>query len=77
MVIGQSIPPDAGDLVLQLPPVPEEWQFMVDILPAQLAAENLARLSGVDCDSFRVCSYIVEDEYGLIGAEATAPKTAK
>jgi hypothetical protein len=26
----------------------------------------LARLSQVDCDSFRLCSYIVEDEWGLL-----------
>jgi glucosamine--fructose-6-phosphate aminotransferase (isomerizing) len=77
ILIGQNLPLDAGDLVFQLPGVPAEWQFMIDILPAQLAAEYLARLSGVDCDSFRVCSYIVEDEYGLIGAEAAVRKDAK
>jgi glucosamine--fructose-6-phosphate aminotransferase (isomerizing) len=75
-LIGQNLPPDAGDLVFQLPPLLAEWQFMIDILPAQLAAEYLARLSGVDCDSFRICSYIVEDEYGLIGAEVAARKDA-
>jgi glucosamine--fructose-6-phosphate aminotransferase (isomerizing) len=69
ILIGQNLPPDAGDLVFQLPHVPAEWQFMIDIIPAQLAAEYLARRSGADCDSFRLCSYIVEDEYGLIGAE--------
>ena len=74
MMIGENVPPEAGDLVFQLPDVPAEWQFMIDILPAQLAAEYLARLSGVDCDSFRICSYIVEDEYGLIGAEVAARK---
>jgi glutamine---fructose-6-phosphate transaminase (isomerizing) len=77
MLIGQNIPKDAGDLVFQLPGIPAEWQFMIDILPAQLAAEHLARISGVDCDSFRLCSYIVEDEYGLIGAEAAARKDRK
>jgi glucosamine--fructose-6-phosphate aminotransferase (isomerizing) len=77
VLIGQNLPPDAGDLVFQLPRVPAEWQFMIDILPAQLAAEYLARLSGVDCDSFRVCSYIVENEYGLIGADAGVRKDAK
>lgn len=70
VLIGQNLPPDAGDLVFQLPAVREQWQFMIDILPAQLAAEYLARLSGVDCDSFRICSYIVENEYGLIGTAA-------
>jgi len=77
ILIGQNLPPDAGDVVFQLPGVPAEWQFMIDILPAQLAAEYLARLSAVDCDSFRVCSYIVEGEYGLIGAEAAVRKDEK
>ncbi len=66
MLIGQEAPDDAGDLVFQLPKVDDAWQFLVDIVPAQLAAERLAALSGVDCDSFRYCSYVVEDEYGLM-----------
>jgi len=66
MVIGQNLPDDAGDLVLQLPAIPREWQFLIDIIPAQLAAERLSRVSGVDCDSFRLCSFVVEDEYGLL-----------
>jgi glutamine---fructose-6-phosphate transaminase (isomerizing) len=77
VLIGQNLPPDAGDLVFQLPHLPAEWHFMIDILPAQLAAEYLARLSGVDCDSFRLCSYIVEDEHGLIGTEVAARKDAE
>jgi hypothetical protein len=43
-----------------------EWQFLIDVIPTQLAAERLAHLSGVDCDSFRLCSYIVENEWGLL-----------
>jgi glucosamine--fructose-6-phosphate aminotransferase (isomerizing) len=74
VLIGQNLPSDAGDLIFQLPGVEAEWQFMIDILPAQLSAEYLARLSGVDCDSFRLCSYIVEDEYGLIASEAAVRK---
>ena len=66
MLIGQDIPDDAGDLVFQLPNAPPGWQFLVDIIPAQLAAEKLAQLSGVDSDTFRYCSFIVEDEYGLL-----------
>lgn len=66
MLIGQSLPEDAGDLVFQLPEVPANWQFLIDIVPAQLAAESLARLSGVDPDSFNICSYVVEDESGLL-----------
>jgi len=70
MLIGQKLPDDAGDLVFQLPAIPAEWQFLIDIIPAQLAAERLARLSGVDCDSFRLSSYIVEDQGGLLPQEA-------
>jgi glutamine---fructose-6-phosphate transaminase (isomerizing) len=77
MLIGQDLPKDAGDLVLQLPAVLPDWQFLIDILPAQLAAERLARLSGVDCDSFRYCSFIVEDEYGLLGEQAGTSKDKK
>lgn len=65
MLIGQNIPRDAGDLVVNLPRIPPEWQFLIDIIPAQLAAECLARRKGVDCDSFRLCPYIIESEGGL------------
>ncbi len=65
-LIGQRLPENSYHLVFQLPELPNHWQFLVDILPAQMLAEHLARLSGVDCDSFRVCSFIVEDEHGLL-----------
>jgi glucosamine--fructose-6-phosphate aminotransferase (isomerizing) len=74
MLIGQNLPDDAGDLVLQLPAIPPEWQFLIDIIPVQLAAERLSRLSGVDCDSFRLCSFVVEDEYGLLPKQASGGK---
>jgi len=77
LLIGQDLPKDAGDLVFQLPAVPPDWQFLIDIIPAQLAAERLARLSGVDCDSFRYCSFIVEDEFGLLSEEAGTPTDKK
>jgi glutamine---fructose-6-phosphate transaminase (isomerizing) len=77
MLIGQNLPEDGGDLVFHLPDVPAEWQFLIDAIPAQLAAERLARLSGVDCDSFRLCSYIVEDEWGLLHEKVGAPKDEK
>ncbi|MGA8151901.1 MAG: SIS domain-containing protein [Terriglobales bacterium] len=70
MLIGQDIPQDAGDLVFPLPVIVPGWQFLIDIIPAQLAAERLAGLTGVDCDSFRLCSFIVEDEYGLLHEKA-------
>jgi glucosamine--fructose-6-phosphate aminotransferase (isomerizing) len=74
MLIGQDVTEDAGDLVFRLPETPAEWQFLIDVIPAQLAAEHLAGLSGVDCDSFRLCSYIVEDEWGLLHEKVGAPK---
>ena len=74
MLIGQGLPEDAGDLVLTLPEFPPEWQFLIDAIPAQLAAERLSRLSGVDCDSFRLCSYIVEDDGGLLHEKAGEPR---
>jgi glucosamine--fructose-6-phosphate aminotransferase (isomerizing) len=66
LLIGQGIPDDAGDLVFQLPAIASEWQFLIDIIPAQLVAERLARLSGSDPDTFRLCSFVVEDEAGLL-----------
>jgi len=74
MLIGQELPEDTADLVMQLPPVPLEWQFLIDIIPAQFAAERLANLSGVDCDSFRYCSFIVENESGLFDEKLAAPR---
>jgi len=67
MVIGQNVPSDAGDLVFQLPKIRDDWQFLIDCIPAQLSAEHLARMAGMDSDNFRLCSFIVEDEAGLLG----------
>lgn len=66
MLIGSNLPADVGDLVIELPPWPSGWQFLMDIVPAQLAAEALARLSGADCDSFRFASYVVKYATGLL-----------
>jgi len=73
MLVGEGLPSDAADLVCQLPSSPPHWQFSIDMLPIQLAAERLSRLRGVDCDSFRICSYVVENEYGLLPKKAEAP----
>ena len=70
MLIGQRLPEDASDLAFQLPAIPAGWQFLIDIIPAQLVAERLAGLSGVDCDTFRLASYVVDDEGGLLPKEA-------
>ena len=67
MLVGQSVSRSAAQLVFDLPPLPGEWQFLVDGIPSQLAAELLARVSGEDSDTFRLCSYVVEDESGLLG----------
>jgi len=74
MLIGQRLPDDAGDLVFQIPAIASEWQFLIDIIPAQLAAERLARLSGVDPDTFRLCSFVVEEESGLLPKHASKEK---
>jgi len=67
MLIGQRVPEDVADLTLQVPKIPGAWQFLVDCIPVQLAAEQLARMSGEDSDTFRLCSFVVEDEAGLLG----------
>jgi glucosamine--fructose-6-phosphate aminotransferase (isomerizing) len=74
MLIGHNVPDDAADLVFPLPEILPAWQFLIDIVPAQLAAERLARLSGFDCDSFRTCSYVVEDDYGLLHGKIERPE---
>src|ERR1700730_17741549 len=74
MLIGQRLPPDAGALVFDLPEIAADWQFLIDIIPAQLVAERLARLSGVDPDTFRLCSFVVEEESGLLPKHANKEK---
>jgi len=70
LLIGQKLPAGIADLSLQLPKIPAVWQFLVDCIPVQLAAEQLARMSGEDSDTFRLCSFVVEDEAGLLGGRA-------
>ena len=75
LLIGQGIEENSGDCVLGLPPVPAPWQFLTEIIPIQIAAERLAALRGEDPDSFRLCSYIVEDEGGI--RQPSRPATSK
>src|ERR1051325_11422171 len=70
LTIGQDLSASAGDVVLQVPSLPAEWQFVLDIVPIQLASECLARFGNQNCDEFRLCAYIVEDEGGLIGPDS-------
>jgi glutamine---fructose-6-phosphate transaminase (isomerizing) len=65
LLIGQRAEPSTEIPLLELPPVTAEWQFVIEIIPIQIAAERLAVLGGRDCDSFRLCSYVVTDEGGL------------
>jgi len=65
LAIGRGLPASAADLVLGLPSIPAAWQFLIDIIPIQIAAERLAQRRGENCDAFRLCSYIVEAEGGL------------
>jgi len=50
-------------------------QFLIDIIIPRAArgGKGWARLSGVDSDTFRYCSFIVEDEYGLLPHENGSP----
>src|SRR5262249_54281021 len=41
MLIGQNLPEGIADLTLRLPRIPRAWQFLVDCIPVQLAAEQL------------------------------------
>ena len=70
MLIGQKLPTDAGNLAFNLPEIPGEWQFLIDIIPAQLVAEKLASLSGFDPDTFRLASFVVGDDGGLLPKRA-------
>ncbi len=64
-LIGRDLPPGAADLLLELPALPSAWQFLVELMPARLLAEATARLRGVDCDLFRYCPFVVDQEAGL------------
>jgi len=71
LLIGQDLPEHAAEIVLNLPKISAQWQFLLEIIPIQLAAECLSHLASQDCDAFRICSYIVEEEGGLIQNEKT------
>ncbi len=77
LLIGQDLPSNAADVVLQIPAIRREWQFLIDIIPIQIAAELLAHAGKQDCDTFRLCQYIVEDEGGIIPRDARLEGVAK
>jgi glucosamine--fructose-6-phosphate aminotransferase (isomerizing) len=63
LLVGQDLPDEGRSF--RLPAVDPGWQFLLDAVPLQLAAERAARARGVDCDTFRLCSYVVETSEGL------------
>jgi fructoselysine-6-P-deglycase FrlB-like protein len=66
MLVGQRLPASRWDLTFEIPAIVPDWQFLVDVIPAQFCAESFARQKGVDPDSFLHCSYIVDGDYGLL-----------
>lgn len=72
MAIGNQITGCGADLSLEVPYAPTGWQFLIDIIPAQLASELLASIRGEDSDSFRFCAYVIEDESGISGRPTAA-----
>ncbi len=70
MCIGACLDRLNATLKLEVPKAPKGWQFLVDIIPAQLASVSLAAQRGEDPDSFRFCSFVVEGEAGLSGKAA-------
>lgn len=66
MLVGQRLPASSWDLAFEIPEIAADWQFLVDVIPAQLCAESFARQKGADPDSFLHCSYIVDGEFGLL-----------
>lgn len=65
ILIGEELDPDLGDVTLNIPTTPDGWNFLVDIIPMQLAAEYLASVKNQNCDKFEICSYIISSEFGL------------
>ncbi len=63
LLVGQDLPDEGRSF--RLPGVDPGWQFLADAVPLQLAAERASRARGVDCDAFRLCSYVVESSGGL------------
>ncbi len=64
LLVGQGL--EDADGIFRLPEMDPAWQFLLEVVPAQLAAERAARARGADCDAFRLCSYVVESEGGLL-----------
>lgn len=72
--VGQGVPPEAGNLVFDVPTTDPAWVFVIDAIPAQLLAERAARAWGADCDVFRLCAHVVEAEGGLFGGSSIKAK---
>jgi len=71
LLLGANLPSGAGDLQIEIPSTSPHWQFILGVIPIQLAVDVLARISGVNCDSFRFASYIVANDRGILPTTAT------
>ena len=68
MLLAQEAPVNVAELTLSLPSLPvkyKEWQFLADIIPAQLAAQRFAEERNADPDRFAICPYVITSEGGL------------
>jgi fructoselysine-6-P-deglycase FrlB-like protein len=68
-VIGSQFKSDKVDLYFEVPAARDGWQFIYDVIPAQLASEQLAHRKGVSGDEFRLCPYIIDSEQTLASPE--------
>jgi glutamine---fructose-6-phosphate transaminase (isomerizing) len=65
MTIGYHLPADLKGIKIEIPEIIYTFQPLINIIPMQLAAELFSRIKGEDCDSFRFCNFVVEEEGGL------------
>jgi glucosamine--fructose-6-phosphate aminotransferase (isomerizing) len=65
LTIGENLPADLKGLKIEMPAIPYSFQPLVNVIPMQLAVDRLAGIKREDCDSFRFCNFVVEQEGGL------------
>ena len=75
MCIGAKLQNMKPDLALEVGDMPPGWQFLVDILPAQLASEHVTRAKGEDPDRFHFCSFVMRKQaYAVPPPASVRPK---
>lgn len=65
LMIGNDLPEIIGAEGINIPATPSFFAPVVNSIPIQIAAENLARTKNIDPDNFYFCNFIVETEGGL------------